>query len=70
MQGYSISFTKTDQYGLSYKATQPLPDIPFNEMMRLAVKTSEQIGGGQVTIIDDEREEIMGITTFGGKIIA
>ena len=64
MQGYSISFTKTDQYGLPYKATQPLPDIPFNEMMRLAVKTSEQTGY-LATIIDDEGEEIMSMASNG-----
>lgn len=62
MRDYSVRFTEIDTYGYEYTAVQPLPDIPYVEMVRVATKTSN-LTGRRVTIVDDEGEEIMGIKT-------
>ena len=62
MKGYSIRYEKHDVNGYPYNANQPLPDITYGEMVRVAMKTSN-LTGSRVTIVDDEGEEIMGIKT-------
>ena len=66
MCNYSIRFTKTDTYSNEYTAVQPLPDVSWNEMLKLAYKTSQETGGS-VTIVDDEGEDVIAVTAKIGE---